>query len=146
LIQTESQPDALCWRVHLAARRPRQAAAAALMIGLAGAAAQLAWPGLWLGPAAALLLFLATSEFFLPIHYRITPTAVSLRNGLSLRHMPWSQVRRCAADAHGIALSPLARPSRLDAFRGLYLRLPEQPELAQQVLGEVARRSGDARG
>lgn len=141
MTQAAPQPDALCWRVHLAARRPRQAAAAALVICLAGLLAHLAWRTLPLGPITVALLFLSASEFFLPIHYRVTETEVSLRSGLTLRRIAWSRVRRWAADGDGIRLSPLARPSRLDAYRGLYLRLPDQPDLAEEVLRLVANRS-----
>jgi len=127
LPRTESQPDLLSWRVHLAARSPRKAAIAALAILLAGVLAHLAWPSLPLGLITVGLLFLSAADFFLPIHYRITDRDISLRSGLSLRRLPWSQVRRWAADGQGVRLSPLACNSRLQAFRGLYLWLPDDP-------------------
>ena len=144
--RTESQPDLLSWRVHLAARSPRKAAIAALAILLAGVLAHLAWPGLPLGLITVGLLFLSAADFFLPIHYRITDRDISLRSGLSLRRLPWSQVRRQARDPHGILLSPLQRPSRLDAFRGVYLRLPDTPDVAQEVTRQVALRLGATDG
>jgi hypothetical protein len=137
-----ARPEALSWRVHLAARQPRKAAAAALTIVAAGVLAHFAWPGLPLGPVTAALLFLSLSEFFLPIHYRLTETDVSQRAGLSLRRMAWSQVRRWAVDTQGVRLSPLAGNSRLQAFRGVYLWLPDDPEpvltMIRSRLGEQA--------
>ena len=146
MTQTESPPDALCWRVHLALRRPRQAVVAALGICGAGALVHLGWPALPLGPVAIVLLFLSASEFFLPISYRITDSEISMRNGLTVRRLAWAQVRRCVRDAEGLLVSPLGRASRLDAFRGLYLRLPEQLELREQLLSGIARRSGETHG
>jgi hypothetical protein len=35
--------------------------------------------------------------------------------------MSWSQVKSVRRDALGAKLSPLARPSRLEAYRGIYL-------------------------
>ncbi|UCH33738.1 MAG: hypothetical protein JSV65_14370, partial [Armatimonadota bacterium] len=87
---------------------------------------------LWLHPLAAavtgLLVFAAVAEFLLPITYRIDAEGVSFRNFLSLRHLKWADVKRCYRDAHGVKLSPLARPSRLEAYRGIYVWLGEDGE------------------
>lgn len=78
--------------------------------------------------AAGLLVALSTAEFLLPIHYRITDAGIEMRNGLSLRRMAWSQVRTCYRDPRGVKVSPLARRSRLEAFRGIYLRFDDDNE------------------
>ncbi|MEC7227727.1 MAG: hypothetical protein VXW00_12715, partial [Candidatus Latescibacterota bacterium] len=48
-------------------------------------------------------------------------------NGISRNHLgrksqrAWADFRRVDARSNGLFLSPFARPSRLDSFRGLFL-------------------------
>ena len=109
------------WRVHLARRRPRRAAVVALAVLATAVICQLAFDRPLFAIVAGLLVAFSTADFILPIHYRITEAGVQMRAGLSLRRMAWSQVRACYRDAWGVKLSPLPRPSRLEAFRGIYL-------------------------
>ncbi|KPJ63510.1 hypothetical protein AMK68_03805 [candidate division KD3-62 bacterium DG_56] len=59
-----------------------------------------------------------------------------MRNGLSLRRMAWSQVWACHRDAWGVKVSPLARRSRLEAFRGIYLWFGD--DNAESILHAIA--------
>jgi hypothetical protein len=49
----------------------------------------------------------------------------------------WTQFRSFYPDPNGVLLSPFAHPSRLENFRGIYLRYHGQ---ADQVLRIVAER------
>jgi hypothetical protein len=109
------------WRVHLARRQPRRAIIVALVVLATAVICQLAFDNPLFAIVAALLVIFSTADFVLPIHYRITEAGIQMRAGLSLRRMAWSQVRACYRDDCGVKLSPLARPSRLEAFRGIYL-------------------------
>lgn len=124
--QASAPPILLQWSVHLARATPARtiSAFAAVMLGSATVGALWRSPGL--GAVAFVLLLLATSEYFFPIRYLITEQAIHCRNLLTCRRLEWKSVRSCFHDADGIKLSPLARPSRLEAFRGIYLRFPEQ--------------------
>jgi len=136
-------PDIIVrWRVHLARRRPARAVAAVLIVlGVAAAAY-----GIWAHPIAAalagLLVFASVAEFLLPIHYCITPEGISCRNLLSARYLKWAEIKRCYHDAHGIKLSPLPRPSRLEAYRGVYLWLGDEADV---VTAAVRRYLQEAR-
>ena len=134
----DAPQPALEWRVRLADGQPRRVpgviAAIALAAGLAYAVFGHLLPALITGAA----LLSAVSEFLLPITYRLTAEGVSRRNGLGYSFLAWKDVRRCLASPDGVQLSPLAGPSRLDAFRGITLRLP--PDVAtRERLAEMLR-------
>jgi len=115
-----AQPT-LHWKVHLARRAPLKAVAclgAALAVGLGAFGL---WGNAWVALGAGLLLLTALSDFMLPLHYRIDSRGITCRQLLSLRRLDWSQVRRVWTDGEGIKVSPLAHPSRLEAYRGIYL-------------------------
>jgi len=116
------------WSVHLARRQPWRAAVALIVICASAAIAYVIWLHPLAAAAAGFLVLSAAAEFLLPVSYRIGPEGVSCRNFLSLGHLKWADVKRCYRDADGVKLSPLARPSRLEAYRGIYLWLGDDGE------------------
>ena len=132
------------WRVHLARRNPRRAAAVILAVVASAAAAY----SLWLHPLAAavvgILILSSVAEFLLPIHYCIGPDGVSCRSFWSARHLRWAEVKRCYRDAHGVKLSPLSRPSRLEAYRGIYLWLGDEGEVALAAIRRYLQQGGSS--
>jgi len=127
---------ALSWRVHLARRAPARAAACLLAALAAGTGAWGIWHSPWAALGAAALLLASLADFLLPLHYRIDHRGVTCSHLLGLRRIEWGQVRRCYRDGTGIKVSPLAHPSRLEAYRGLYL-WPDGNE--QEVIAALRR-------
>jgi hypothetical protein len=62
------------------------------------------------------------SSFFLPVRYTFYPDKVTIHFFLSKRSKPWSVFNNYYVDKNGVLLSPFPKPSRLDAFRGTYIR------------------------
>ena len=116
-----SSEPVMSWTVHLARRRPTMTAVSAAFIALASAGGFLA-----IGPAAGLLVCLALvcflSDFLFPVTYLITNEKATCKMLLNRTEIKWADVKRCYLDDHGVKLSPLDRVSRLEAFRGVYLR------------------------
>jgi len=56
------------------------------------------------------------------VRYVVTEHGASCRMLLKAARIQWADVRRCYIDDLGIKISPLNRRSRLEAFRGVYLR------------------------
>jgi hypothetical protein len=128
-VVASARPEAVIrWRVHLARRHPLRAAAAVLFIVASAAAAYLIWPHAVAVLAAGVLVFSAVAEFLLPIHYRIAADGIWCRNFISVKRLKWVDVKRCYRDANGVKVSPLPRPSRLEAYRGIYLWLGDDGE------------------
>ncbi len=88
--------------------------------------------GLYWGLLAFVLLLGANLSFITPTRYVLDPEGITVHRFWGKVHYPWSRFRRVAQDKNGVFLSPFARPSRLDAFRGLYLILPDA-EVREQV-------------
>jgi hypothetical protein len=80
------------------------------------------------------IILAATAEFWLGLSYKVDSRGASVRCGLSLSALDWSDVKRAVADNEGIKLSPLAAPSRLDSFRGVFLRYGAERESVEQAV------------
>jgi hypothetical protein len=76
-----------------------------------------------LGIAAPLFVLLSLSSYLLPTRYRLTPDAVEVRSLGVVRARPWSEMKRFEEDEAGLFLSPFAKRSWLDAYRGVRLPL-----------------------
>lgn len=126
----------LRWQVHLAKEQPQR------FVGVIAAAAAMAlFAFVWFGsvvPALVMgMVFLgALSDFLLPVSYTLTTTHASASTLVSKRMMAWKDVKKCYLDDAGVKLSPLSRKSRLEAYRGVYLRFGDKRE---EVLQAVAK-------
>ena len=104
--------------------------------------------GVWIsfdsaGYAALAAAFLAGSlaRYFAPTHYELDAAGVSVRFLGHLRRVGWGDVRRFFVAPEGVQLSPFARPSRLEAFRGTFLRFAgNRDEVVSFVEGQMATR------
>ncbi len=128
----------LAWSVHLARRdRPRTLRTLGVLILVFAF-------GVWLfrSPAMALLpplaLLLSLSEFFFPVHYRLTVQSAHIRHGLTVLEIRWADVRHAYLTPDGIKLSPLrAKNARWEPLRGVFLRFDDANR--EQVIAAVRR-------
>lgn len=78
------------------------------------------------GPLAAAILcivaFTSVEELFFPMRYRLTETEATARCLTRFKRMPWTAVNKCYVDRNGIKLSPFDRQTKLETFRGIFLR------------------------
>jgi hypothetical protein len=130
-----SEETPLTWSVHLARRRPGQAAVVVAVIGAAALAAVYGFQSLPLGLLAAVLLTASVSDYLFPLRFMLDAQAAESRGPVHRRRMLWTQVRRVSRDDSGVRLSPFPRPSRLDGFRGIYLWFDDN---ADQVMAHIA--------
>lgn len=77
---------------------------------------------IWFGILGFLILFGSLASFFFPTRYRLTEKEIIVKTTTQTLHKKWSQYRTYYPDKNGILLSPFARPSRLENFRGIYLK------------------------
>ena len=71
---------------------------------------------------SAALLALMTARYFVPTEVTLDEAGVRVRALGRERRRPWAEVRALYPHRDGVHLSPFARPSALDPFRGIYLR------------------------
>jgi hypothetical protein len=62
------------------------------------------------------------AAFYFPTGYKMTENEIIVKTTMQKLHKKWSQYRSCYPDKNGVLLSPFVRPSRLENFRGTYIR------------------------
>ena len=76
----------------------------------------------WFCVLGFLILFGSLSSFYFPTHYRLTEKEIRIKTKTQTLVKKWSQFRTVYPDKNGVLLSPFVRPSRLENFRGLYIK------------------------
>ncbi len=115
----------LSWQVHPARERWKASLASAAVIGIAGwLAAELMEHAGW-GLFAAAVLIVGLNRFFFPTTYELTEEGITANYPLKTVHYPWRELRRFVYDRAGGFLSPRARRSLLDEYRGISLLFGE---------------------
>ena len=71
---------------------------------------------------AVLILFGSLAGFYFPTRYYFYNDHLIVKTTLQALRKEWSQYRSFYPDKHGVLLSPFARPTRLENFRGLYIK------------------------
>lgn len=71
---------------------------------------------------AAAFLLGSLSRYFVPTEYGLDAGGASVRFLGHVRRVAWGDVRRHWVAREGVELSPFARASRLESFRGTFLR------------------------
>jgi len=110
----------------------------AIVLGLAILAAVLGinlTKSIFAGLFAAMAVFFSTSEIWFPVQFTLDEVGAREKKGWAVTEIKWADVKRMVRDSRGVNLSPLEKPSRLDAFRGVYLRFDSNEEA---VLAKIA--------
>ena len=138
--RASSAEPVLGWKVHLLREEPAKVLLIAPVVLASLFACYVIFHSILL--LAIILLMFASSlaEFLFPIRYEINGCGASARTLLSRTSIEWDRVKRYYLDDRGIKLSPLARPGRLEAYRGIYLRFGSRRDEVTQAV----RRMRDA--
>jgi hypothetical protein len=135
--------ETLEWNVRLWEIAPEKRWVA-LIVALGAAA--LGW-ALFRTAALCMVGFVAimgsTSEYWLPLRYKLDARGASVRCGVSVTAIEWTAVKRVAETEIGMRLSPLAKQTRTAQFRGVFLRYAgnrdQVLEYVNNLRGEGAR-------
>jgi len=132
--------ERLCWRsCPLVDQFPRSL----LLVGTCVAVcvgAGIAFDAAGYALLSAALLAVSLARYFLPTGFELDEHAVTVRFLGQARKVPWSHVRRVLVQPRGVFLSPFRRPSRLDSFRGTFLRFAGKAGNADKVVSFVQDR------
>lgn len=130
---------AVNWTVVPAKNRRKLALFLGILVGVSLLSGWLFGP-FW-GLFAFVLLALSNLAFYTPTRYRLDESGITVYRPFYTLHRPWDWVARVEVDKNGVFLSPFAHPSRLDAFRGVYLLTHGQVEV-EKVLAFIRERKG----
>jgi hypothetical protein len=131
-IPTEADPQVetatggeLTWRCHPAGRSiPRTIAVLAFHMLVA---VFINWYTGSVGFAVVLtvIMFFSLSSFFFPAWYTLTEKGLRVKTLITTFDRPWSNYRSYWPDKNGVLLSPFPYRSRLENFRGLFVRFED---------------------
>lgn len=136
-----TETEIVGWRIHLLRQQPERLP---LLLSIAVFVCLVAWllfHNILVICAGLFMLYSATSDYFLPATYRLTDHAAYSRSGINQFVLEWKAVRRVLLYKDGVRLSPLPTATRLDAFRGVYLRFAseDEPGNKEEILETIAR-------
>ena len=120
--EATTEPGTLHWRVHLGGSAPGKVL---LVFGAAGGVAAIGvvlMHSILFAVIGIVMVLAPTSEFLLPVRYSISKDGANSKWGLNSNFLAWEDVKQVRWGEQGVKLSPLPGPSRLEAFRGVYLR------------------------
>jgi len=85
---------------------------------------------------SVLLLGGSVAPYFAVTRYKMTPEGVEVFHFFYTVRRSWEYFRSYYEDRKGVLLSPFARPSRLENYRGLYLRFGTERDRVMEYIVE----------
>lgn len=80
-----------------------------------------------IGLLSSIFLISSLYKYFLPFHHQCEADRLIISTYCYRLTRPWAAFRSFYVDANGVLLSPFARPTRLENFRGVYVRFGKHP-------------------
>jgi hypothetical protein len=77
---------------------------------------------------SVVILLGSLSPFFLPTYYELDDNRIKVKFFFNTKEKEWSMFRSFYVDKNGVLLSPFEKPSRLENFRGLYVRFNQNKD------------------
>ena len=123
------------WQTHPLFDEP-PAKSIALCLSRAGftVAVAISFEGVVYGLVTLLVLSLSMSRYLLPTHYALDEEGLEVAHLLRSQRHTWSTFRRADRQRDGLFLSPFAASSRLDPFRGCFLRYGSDPHAVEEFV------------
>ena len=129
------------WRSHPARQGGRRLAIALGALVLIPVGLFLLY-GPFFGALALVILGISLFPYFLPTDYVLYAGGLESVFLRVHRRFTWRQFRSYYPDKNGVLLSPFTRPSRLENFRGIYLRFDGR---SAEVLAIISQHIASAR-
>ncbi len=120
----EAQDDGpvLEWVCHPAKKNLIRTVAVSLFIMVLVVIVYYMTYSIWFAILGFAILTGSLAAFYFPTRYKLTEREIVVKSTIQTNKRKWSQYRSCYPDKNGVLLSPFLRPSRLENFRGLYIR------------------------
>jgi hypothetical protein len=127
----------LTWTSHPLRRNKRNTILVILFVILAPVIVFISTDSLFFLLLSLVILLGSLASFFLPTTYELSPDKIKVKFLINTKEMEWGKYRSFYVDKNGVLLSPFAKPSRLENFRGIYLRFEQNKE---EVVNFIKRR------
>ncbi len=144
--EPEDEGEVLEWVSHPASRNKRVTAVATLFVLVViGVVYWATDNNIWYALLATLILFGSLISFYFPTRYKLTDKKIRVRSIVQNTTQDWEKFRSYYPDKNGILLSPFLRRSRLENFRGVYIRFEGNRDEVVGFVGNRLKRSEEVK-
>lgn len=126
--QRTSEEGSIEWICHPAKRNLRTTILVTAFLMVVVAVVYFAASSVWFGILAFIFLFGSLASFYFPTRYKMSEKEIVIKTKAQTLVKKWSQYRTYYPDKNGVLLSPFARKTRLENFRGTYIRFESNRE------------------
>ncbi len=139
----EKEPIILDWICHPAKRNKKVTIAVSIFIAILVTVVYYATFSVWFTILGFLILTGSLAGFYFPSHYQFTNSKIIVKTKMQTLEKKWSQYRSYYSDKNGVLLSPFGRPSRLENFRGIYIKFWNNKEEVMAIVKDKIKRDND---
>ncbi|MCP4632582.1 MAG: YcxB family protein [candidate division Zixibacteria bacterium] len=118
----------LSWTNHPATQSKKRTTIVVLFLVVVFAGVYYTTNSVILTGVAVLIMFGSLTSFFLPTKFGFNDDGIYIKTLSGRREFKWSKYRNFYPDKNGVFLSPFVRPTRLENFRGVYIRFTNNRE------------------
>ncbi|MCX6833009.1 MAG: hypothetical protein NT028_12940 [candidate division Zixibacteria bacterium] len=129
-----TEPLLLSWSTHPAKARPLVTTLVILFLIVLAVLVYLLTYSAIFTVIAALILYGSLTQYFTKTTYEFTDIKVRVKYVVNKIEKDWAQYRSYYVDKNGVLLSPFAGPSRLENFRGLFIRFASNKDQVMEVV------------
>ena len=112
----------LSWTVHPFVENWRKSVVLGLFLILLLFGIYWGFQSIYIAGLSAIFLIGSLYKYFLPFHHQCESDKIIITSCCYRLERSWESFRSFYVDANGILLSPFSRPTRLENFRGVYVR------------------------
>lgn len=135
-----SDEIALKWSTHPVKRSSKISILVILFLFVVWSLVYLTTFSLLLTILSVVIMLGSLSSFFLPTYYELNDEKIKVKFFFNTKEKEWSMFRSFYVDKNGVLLSPFEKPSRLENFRGLYVRFNQnKDEVVDFVKSRIKR-------
>jgi hypothetical protein len=131
---TTTEPPLQSWSTQPAAARPLVTTLVIVFLIVLAVLVYLLTYSAIFTVIAALILYGSLTQYFTKTTYEFTDTKVRVKYVVNKIEKEWSQYRSYYADKNGVLLSPFPGPSRLENFRGLFIRFGGNKDQVMEIV------------
>ncbi len=124
------------WTVHPIKRNWKVSAGVVLFLMALCAAIYFSFNSAALSLLSVVILVSSLTSFFLPTTYILRDDCITVKSRFRTFSRQWDSFKSYYPDKNGILLSPFSSPSRLENFRGVYIRFSHNRSEVVDFIGE----------
>jgi hypothetical protein len=126
-INEPSDKKELSWRIHPLTESVTKSVLVIGFILVICAIVYISFKEIFWVVLSLLFLLVSLSPFFLPTKFTLNNNEVIVKRVFTLTR-PWDRFRGFYWDNNGVQLTPFTYPSRLDSYRGLFLKFDKNKD------------------